>query len=73
MHAQTVPQFHIHVQDVMFYLDGLFVSQSNAVTADPFAVFSYWGAGMLKGRCQASKSRDVAAKLSEGIQLKRAV
>lgn len=38
----------------MFYLDGLFVSQSNGVPPDPLLCFAI-GAGVLRGRRQASE------------------
>lgn len=40
--------FRFHVQGVMFYLDGLFVSQSNAVPPDPLLCFAI-EAGVLQG------------------------
>lgn len=42
MCALPFGQFCIHVQGVLFCLDGLFVSQSNDMPPDP-PVFCYWG------------------------------
>lgn len=45
----------------MFYLDGLFVSQSNGVPLDPLLCYAI-GAGVLQGRHQASERRNAAVK-----------
>lgn len=62
MCALPFGQFCIHVQGVMFCLDGLFVSQSNDMRPDPLLCFAI-GAGALQGCRQAPVRRNATVKM----------
>lgn len=73
MHSQSSRfAFRSRAQGIMFYLDGLFVSQSNGVLLDPLLCFAI-GAGVLLGlgakecNCKMCVSGGTAGEGSESV------